>query len=373
MTTVMVTGAGSGIGLSILKALAMANRKWSGDCLYSSETDLVDHHYPRYRVIAADCSQLAPGLYAGCAAAVLLPPANGSGYRDALIQTCEQWNVDVLIPGCDPELKIISALKEEIEVTNTLVLVSPWWSVRKTRDKVAMVGWLEENGFLTPKTTTHLGGDAYRGDVQFPLVAKPISGSGSADTFICETQEDLKQLVYGRLYCLQEYLQGDEYTTSVLVNRDGEVYDQMTLRRLSPKIGEGHQMIAREVKDVTPRIASELAKIAHDLQTVGCCNIQWKTSKDDTAPQDRQGYYQRPVPFEINMRFPGSTIICAAAGMNGPDMAVTDLMGGQAVPSPHRHLRCLRHLSEVFLPDDGAPFTLEKLQCASVSPEGLDT
>lgn len=359
MITVMVTGAGSGIGMSILKSLALANRSLRND-----HPDMVEiSSGPCYRVIAADCDRNAPGLYAGCNASIVIPPANGSGYTDALISACQHWKVDVLIPGCDPELKVISALKADIEAeTATRVLVSPWWSVRKMADKVIMAEWLQGNGFCYPKTTTHLGGDQYKGDVPFPLVAKPRDGSGSTDTWICDIPEQLySQAVPGNLYCIQEYLQGTEYTTSVMVGGDGIVCDQRTFERLMPKIGEGHQLISRRTVQPSPDIVLELYKIAFDLRTLGCCNIQWKP------------YAGRVVPFEINMRFPGSTILCAASGMNGPDLAIQDLMGGPREVNPLIPITAHRHLSEVYIPETGNPFTLENLQCTSVSPEELDT
>ena len=202
-------------------------------------------------------------------------------------------------------------------------------------------------------------GDVLHAPMRFPFVAKPSQGSGSGDTHIVRDTDEWT-MNPDRLYCVQEYLEGDEFTTSVIIGHDGLCIDVMTLRRLSPKIGEGHQMIARQTYDPGLVAQADLVDIATKLKTVGCCNIQWKYRD------------LRPVPFEINMRFPGSTVICAAAGMNGPQLAIEDILTGTHTRTKHRPLTCLRHLSEVYVPTDGNPFTLENLPCMSASPEGLD-
>ena len=341
-TTVLVTGAGSGIGISVLKSLAM------------------DGH-PDVLKIGVDCNPLASGLYAGADFGVVIPPANGSGYKDALVSVCAKYDVDIIIPGCDPELRALASMAGQLaHDTGAAVMVAPWWAVRKMSDKTIMPKWLHDHGFESPRTTTMMG-EMPASPMPFPFVAKPARGSGSADTHVVRDIESWT-MDPDRLYCVQEYLEGDEFTTSVMVGRNGRAYDIMTLRRVTPKIGEGHAMIARHTYDPGTMATAELVSLAEQLKTVGCCNIQWKF----------RGL--RIVPFEINMRFPGSTVICAAAGMNGPVMAVQDIIGNPVKAGPHRRLMCTRHLSEVFIDHDaGKAFTLEKMTCGSVLPEGLDT
>lgn len=357
-TTVMVTGVGGGIGMSIVKALVEANRLHVATAL-----DLGYATDPPFRIVGADAAPLSPGLFVGVDTSTLVQKASGHAYIDSITSACAVHGVDVLIPGTDHELKVLAAAKERVEeATATRLLISPWWSVRKMRDKRIMAEWLTANGFQAPRTSTYLyqGGPVYT-PAGWPMVLKPIDGSGSGDTHVVSEEDDDWPIPRGRLYCAQEYLEGDEFTTSVLVGRDGLVYDIMTLRRLSPKLGEGHQLIARQTWDPGDIATKDLVEIAEGLKTLGCCNIQWKY----------RGL--RPVPFEINMRFPGSTVICAAAGMNGPRMAVEDLLTGNRTHDPHRSLICLRHLSEVYVPSGGHAFTMENLQCASSSPEGLAT
>jgi carbamoyl-phosphate synthase large subunit len=334
MVKVLVTGAGGGIGLSIIKALNLAPE--------------------RYRITGADANPLAVGLRAGVDGGVVLPPANGHGYIDALRVTASTH--DVLIPGSDAELKAIAAGKERIEQDSRCkVLVSPWWSVRKMRDKLIAADWLKLRGFAHPRTSSMFGHGGMHSPVGFPFVVKPVSGSGSVDTHvICEEDVHWPRRPGVRYFC-QEYLEGPEFTTSVMVGFNGVPYDMVTLVRLAPKLGPGHQMIARETADPTSMQNQQLWTIAQRLKTLGCCNIQWK---------ERNG---QVVPFEINMRFPGSTIICAVAGMNGPHLAIQDLLNDERPVAPHQHVRCLRHLDEVFQ-TQWETFKLEGLSCSPNSP-----
>ena len=77
---VLVTGAGGGVGISIIKAAKHAG----------------------FHVLAADMNRLSAGLMLADDA-YLIPAATAPNYASSLIELCNSQNVDSVIPGCDPE------------------------------------------------------------------------------------------------------------------------------------------------------------------------------------------------------------------------------------------------------------------------------
>jgi carbamoylphosphate synthase large subunit len=148
---------------------------------------------------------------------------------------------------------------------------------------------------------------------------------------------------------VQEALEGDEYTTTLVCTGEEEnrVLRSVTLWR-EPKYGPGHEFVRREVREDHPTYTADewggrkalIHQIAEQLGIIGPCNIQWRDVPN-----------RGPVVFEINARFPGSTVLCALAGVNLPDIAVQYFLFGHA-PSmePAQPLTFLRTLGEVAVP-----------------------
>ncbi|MEI9958764.1 MAG: hypothetical protein WDM90_21190 [Ferruginibacter sp.] len=87
-TGVLVTGVGgSGIGGQILKALRMSSLP--------------------LHIIGTDTTELSTG-FKEVDEFNKVPLANEQEYIPALVQICRQWNIKIIFPGSEPELKVIS-------------------------------------------------------------------------------------------------------------------------------------------------------------------------------------------------------------------------------------------------------------------------
>jgi carbamoyl-phosphate synthase large subunit len=106
MTTILVTGAGGGLGQGIIKAL---------------------RHIPdmKLRIIAGDIDPRSPGLY-WADQGIIIPAASASNYVDALTKLCAHEYVDFYIPGTDSELSLCAQIAAQLRnTTGTEIIISP--------------------------------------------------------------------------------------------------------------------------------------------------------------------------------------------------------------------------------------------------------
>src|SRR5918997_2071244 len=119
--SVLVTSSGSVVAQGIIKSLNLAN----------SEKD----NPVKYKVIGADMSPNAPGLYR-TDNGIIIPPATSADYADYLINLCKQREIKAIFVGSDDELLTIARVQSQIERESTArVLVGPHDLISKVRDK----------------------------------------------------------------------------------------------------------------------------------------------------------------------------------------------------------------------------------------------
>ncbi len=121
-------------------------------------------------------------------------------------------------------------------------------------------------------------------------------------------------------YVVQELL-GDastEFTAGCFTDRDGRVRGTITMRR---DLLEG--TTHRAVVGAFPEVRHEAERIAAALNPMGPCNVQMRVARG------------RPVCFEINVRFSGTTPVRARLGFNDVEAALRHyVLGEPAVDLP---------------------------------------
>jgi biotin carboxylase len=120
------------------------------------------------------------------------------------------------------------------------------------RDKEAMKQALEDAGLRTPRHVRAVGETAIRaaaGEIGYPLVIKPISGAGSANTHQVREANGLAPAVADvgdREVSVEEYIEGEEYTFDT-VCRDGEIlFENIAWYRPKPIIGRNEEWISMQ-------------------------------------------------------------------------------------------------------------------------------
>jgi carbamoyl-phosphate synthase large subunit len=312
---VLVTGIGScGTGEGLVKALKLVKGK--------------------YRIVGCDMQALSALSYR-VDAGYQVPRATDTGYIPAINRIIRDEKVDVLLPGSDKEMEVISNAIDQID-KHVFVLAHPKETVNICRDKWETYLYLKKHGFDCPES--YIPDDPQ--NLAFPLFIKDRFGGGSKHAFKIENEEELK--VYLHFYAakgmkpiIQRYVGSpeEEYTTGVLFGKDGRLISAITFKR-TLIAGASGIMTCKEYPEVTQNAVA----IARTLKTVGSINIQSRLVDG------------KPYAFEINPRFSGSSPARAGLGANELDMAIDEFYLGRKVESPKIQyntavLRCFQEVS----------------------------
>jgi carbamoyl-phosphate synthase large subunit len=348
--TVLVTGVGgAAVGNQVLKALRLAERK--------------------YRLVAADASQENLKL-AQVELAYVLPPASDPRYLDEIVQICQKEQVQVVIPGSEPELKLLIHLREDLRSLGILLLTNDPQVIDLCTDKMATYRFLTDHGFPAPRSVLVEKDVDITMPADFPLILKPARDSGgSRNVFIAQEEDEL--LFFARYLLrntdavlIQEYVgtPGEEYTVGVLTGLDGELLGSIALHRflcdaLSTRLTVpnrtgrndlGNKLVVSSgfshgaIQDFS-EVRKKCEEMAAALGSRGPLNIQCRVVGSAL------------IPFEFNPRFSGSTSIRALVDFNEPDLLIRRELRGEKCQRPQfKKGVILRSLKENWIgtPDD---------------------
>jgi len=345
--TAVVTGVGGGVGQSIIKGLNLSMER-KGDI--------------QYRIVGVDADAFASGLYR-TDVGYTVPKANQKPYVEQIIEVVQEEDADVLIPGSDPEVLKISKNRKLIEAESEVeVLVSPEETVRVGLNKWETFQYLDKNGFETPYTVLPENADRLVDRQGFPVVVKPRTGSASRDLFIATDKDELDYaLSHSDDAIVQEYLipkdwsadldkddlrrQIDEYSTEVIVSKEGDVVNSLSNWR---KMDKGVPSVAKIRPYDEVREACE--EIVRSLDVVGPVNLQARVTEEG------------PTFFEMNTRFSGSTAVRCVAGFNGPDTMVRNLVLDETVERSDlkfENLMEIRYKDEIYVSEQDVESALQ--------------
>lgn len=348
----MVTGVGGGgHGEQILKALRMAS------------TD--------YEIVGSDMSPISSGL-AAVDHPYLLPPAADADYLPALLAVCRKHGVRALFHGSEPELRVMSARREEIRAAGIFLPINPPDVIAVCMDKLRTMEALESRGFNVPayRRVRHLEDALAFG--RLPAVLKPsVGGGGSANTTIVQTEGELACAVTQMLAVFPEFLiqayvgtVDQEFTVGVLTDMDGNLLNSIGVKRailsslsnsiktpnrsgdasLGPMLAISSGVSQGEIGPF-PEVTRPCEELALALGAKGPINIQCRLVQGKVCV------------FEINPRFSGTTSLRAMVGFNEPDILIRRHVLGETIPIrfPYRSGVIMRGLAETLVADRSFP------------------
>lgn len=294
---VLVLGVGGNVSQGILKALTLGSL--------------------RCRIVAACTNPGAAGLYTADSAYVS-PGAQSPEFMPWLLDVCRRERIRAVLSGVEPVLDVLLPRAAQIRAaTGALCLTNSAAAVAIGRNKLRTCEWLRDQGFAYAAFAASEDAAAVAAlvrQVGFPLLAKPREGKGSSGIQVIADQAALDQICQLPGYVVQEYLgdENSEYTAACFTDRDDIVRGTIVLHR---QLQHGTTVSASA--GLQPAVREEAQRIAAALRPQGPCNIQLRMHRG------------RPVCFEINVRFSGTTPMRARLGFNDVEAALRHYVLGE--------------------------------------------
>ena len=317
---ILVTGAGALLGQGILRSLNQMSRQVT--------------------IHTCDPNWRSGGHWLGNFAHSI-PPATEENYIEKLYALIEDYKIDLLFVGTDVELPIISAKKQEIERRFSVqVIIANEQVINIANDKFLTSKFLKENNFPYPysvMSSDYEGVNKLKAWAAYPYFAKPVDGARSKGVVKVKDEETLKELTsYPNNLVIQEFIPEyeGEYTSGCLV-LGGKAVAVVTLRR-DLRDGNTYRAFYDKEFDV---YNDQIKDIAEKLGVEGPCNFQFRIRDS------------KPVIFEINARFSGTTPLRSFFGFNEVEAVVDFYIDNKKITQPQlREGEVLRVWSDVFLP-----------------------
>lgn len=345
MTTVLVTGVGGGgNGEQLVKALRMA--------------------VTPYRIVGTDLTVVA-AQQSGADVCLALPRANDPHYIDVLLETCEREQVDVLLPGSEPELRLIAQHASRIRERIKLLAINDQTLIDICSDKFKTAEFLANNGFVSPRSWLISTAEELESIDSFPLIVKPTVGGGSQNVYLIQGRDELRMICsfllgYFESVLVQEYVGrvDQEFTVGLLFDGNGQLINSIALNRfiltslsnrirvpnrtdrtdLGPVLGISSGVSQGRIDDF-PEVRAYCERVGLALGAKYAINVQCRLVDS------------QPMIFEINPRFSGTSSIRAMLGFNEPDLLIRKHVLGAELPSrpAYRHGTVLRGLKEILV------------------------
>ena len=249
-------------------------------------------------VIAADMNPLAVGLV-HADRGYCIPAATSTKFVAAMGEICRDEKVDVIVPLVDEELLPVQALASE-----TLHVLTPKADfIRICLDKYLLTRELARHGISAPRTCL---ANEDIGTMRFPLILKPRTGRGSRGVVRVDSSEELRRVLNTinrplSELMLQEFIDGPEFTVSVVVWRDGAV-QAVVPKEIVVKRGVTQMAVTRRHAG----IENLCHRLQESLRADGPFNVQLRLAPDSGEP----------LLFEINPRFSTTVTHTMAAGVD---------------------------------------------------------
>lgn len=319
----MVTGAGSGVGQGIVKALRCSNLPLT--------------------IIGADISPTNAALFRTDEAQII-PKVECPDASEKIVKILTQARVDVLLVGSEFEVNFFARQKSIIEEqSGVLIIVSCVETVTMSDDKWLTAEFLRRNNLPHPKSFLPSSVEdavCISKVLGFPFILKSRNGTSSRNVHVIHDLENLNQhFSFTPSPMIQEMIArpssklGTEYTCSLFRDVSGQILGPFIARRT---VKGGTSWLVEVLDDLA--LHEPLLQLGYLLDFMGSINIQLMM---------REGI---PIPFELNARFSGTTAVRAHFGFNEPKMALLSFFYGEPIKKPHiRQGLAFRYNEEVFV------------------------
>lgn len=293
------------------------------------------------RVIATDCSNLAPAVYEADAF-YLVPRITAPGYLDVILDICRKEEVTGVFSLIDPELSLLAKERERFLAVGATPIVSDYELVETCFDKYSMYKMLCNMQIPTAKCYADKESfyQAQRaGEIAYPVFVKPVRGSASIHINKVGSSKEIDVLcdLYDDLM-IQEYMDGQEYGADVYVDMiSGKCTDIFVKKKIKMRAGETDKSVS--YKD------DALFQIIRDFTE--SCGFRGMIDIDIF---EIDGVY---YISEVNPRFGGGYPHAYACGVNMAQAVIRNLSGqeNEVRIGQYQEGICMMKYNEVMIRD----------------------
>lgn len=291
------------------------------------------------RVIATDCSSLAPAIYEADKY-YIVPKMTEPGYLAEILEICRKEKVNGVLSLIDPELSLLAGHKEDFQAVGTTVIGSSYALCEMALDKFQMFTWLIEHGYRCAKS--YIDKEAFYKDVEtgkisYPVFVKPARGSASISISEVYDRETVNLLFsHEEGLMIQEFLDGQEIGADVYIDLiSGEVVSIFTKKKIRMRAGETDKAVS--FKD--EKLFELITKFANESGYAGQIDM-------DIFDIDGEYYIS-----EVNPRFGGGYPHAYESGSDHMKLIVENLKGkkNQSVIGQYRENVYMMKYNEVFI------------------------
>lgn len=293
------------------------------------------------RIIATDCSNLAPAVY-DADAFYLVPRITAPGYLDMILELCQKEKIDGVFSLIDPELSLLAKEKERFLAIGTTPIISPYELVETCFDKYRMYRMLCEMGIPTGKC--YMDKEEFyqakkEGKIAYPVFVKPVRGSASLNINQVNSDQEMEVLFaqYKDLM-IQEFMHGQEYGVDAYIDLlSGKCTSIFLKKKIRMRAGETD-------KSVSVKIPALFEMIQNFVENCGFCGM----IDIDLFEQNGTFYLS-----EVNPRFGGGYPHAYACGVNMPSQVIRNLQGEEnpVTIGEYREGICMMKYNEIAIAD----------------------
>lgn len=202
----------------------------------------------RGRIIATDCSNLAPAVY-DADAFYLVPRITAPDYLDIILDICKKEKITGVFSLIDPELSMLAKERERFLSVGTTPIISDYDLVETCFDKYRMYELLCRMQIPTGKC--YLDKEQFyraeeAGEISYPVFVKPVKGSASLHINKVGGRKEVEVLydLYDDLM-IQEYMDGQEYGADVYIDMiSGRCTSIFVKKKIKMRAGETDKSVS---------------------------------------------------------------------------------------------------------------------------------
>ena len=309
---IAISCVGSGIGQSIINSCNLSDLP--------------------IKTFGLDFNPLSYGVH-DCDEYVKTQSIDSENYISSIIEICLLHEIDLLFPGTDDEVHLFSKNISQFDANNIGVVVSGREILDLCRNKELANNELSKIApiFVKSYNINNVKEALLKQEIDFPIIAKPLSGSASMGVYIITKIEELSKITEN--YVIQEIAKPHRND----INK--KYFDELIAKKINPQVSEiSIQLVANQKSEIIGKMvsANKLKNgVPVEIIPFKGDEIIW-SGIDKLIPIFKKLGLRGPINiqgritdkglkiFEINPRFTGITGLRAKMGFNEVEACINE-------------------------------------------------